>query len=119
MLRTLLIGAALLVASGSVLADHRYISGHVVSIEPSVSVSINGDRYDDGFRVPYQSCSRRYWAPSDYRAVYVEPTYYSRNYRVDRGWRGGWHDRHDRDDHQWHERHEWREHHGYGEDDDD
>ncbi|MEQ1590884.1 MAG: hypothetical protein ABL892_00695 [Thiobacillaceae bacterium] len=113
MLRKTLFAACLLIASGSAMADRDgYVYGRVLTVEPSFSISIGGGRYNDGFRIQYETGGQRYWTHSDYRPrdviyvprpVYVRPVYYSNGYRG-----GDWHHRgwRDRDDH----RDGWRGH---------
>ena len=114
MLRKALMAASILLASGSALAHEGYVSGRVVRVEPSLSVSINGGQYNDGYRVLYESGGQRYWTHSDYRPrgviyvprpIQVQPVYYTQSYYSgNSGHHYGWGNRHDR-----HE--EWREHH--------
>jgi hypothetical protein len=111
MLRTLLISAALLTTSGTVLAHNDDSYGRVVSVEPHFAISFSS-RHHDGFGVLYESGDARYWTATPYHpghAVVLPP-----HYRVDhvhhhrdygygkdrRGWdddRDGW--RGDRRDH--------------------
>ncbi len=65
MLRTLLIAAALLSASGAAMA-HSGNYGRVISVEPHFSISF-GTRHHDGFRVLYESGGDHYWAYTPYR----------------------------------------------------
>ena len=131
MLRKTLIAASLLIASGSVLANDNYVHGRVITVQPSISVSVGGGHHDNGFRVLYESGGQRYWTHSDYyprdviyvpRPVEVQPVYYSdRSYRRDEGYRHGWRDEHhgwrghdrDHDDYD----HDRRRGHGWGHDD--
>lgn len=119
MLSKFLIACSLLIASGSVLADHGYVTGRVVRVEPSFSISFGGGRHHDGFRVLYESGGRQYWTHSDYRPRnviyvprYVEPVYYE-NYYYRPGRHYGWnhHRRHDGHEHHRFD-HGWRGHDG-------
>lgn len=101
MLRTLILAAGLLAASGSALAhdDYGYRHGRVISVEPNFVISF-GTRHHDGFRILYESGGHRYWTHSQYSPgpVIVLPARHIHHYRSD------WHDRHDwRDD-----RRDWR-----------
>jgi hypothetical protein len=100
MLRKTLISAALLLASSGAWARDGYISGHVINVEPSITISVGGHRHQNGYRVLYETGGERYWTHSDYRPhdviyvprpVYVQPVqnYY---YRGDNGHHGGWGD---------------------------
>lgn len=122
MLRKILIASCLIIASGSALANHDYVAGRVVRVEPSFSISFGGGRHHDGFRVLYESGGRQYWTHSDYRPrnviyvprpVYVEPVYYE-NYYAGPGYRRGWshHRHHEGYGHRRFE-HGWRGHHDY------
>lgn len=124
MLRKILIATGLLIASGSALANHDYVAGRIVRVEPSYSTSLGSGRHHDGFRVLYQSGGQQYWTHSDYRPrnviyvprpVYVEPVYYQ-NYYAESDYQRGWnhHRHHDGYEHRRFE-HGWRGHH----DDDD
>ncbi|MEW6120007.1 MAG: hypothetical protein AB1593_07955 [Pseudomonadota bacterium] len=126
MLRTLILAAGLLAASGTALAydDYGHRHGRVISVEPHFTISF-GSRHHDGFRILYESGGYRYWTHSHYRPgpVIVLPPRHVRHIHHHR--HGGWHDRHDwRDDrHDW--RHDWRhdrrddrrEHRRHGRDD--
>ncbi len=113
MLPKLLLAAALLASSATVLAhDDRY--GRVVTVEPHFSISF-GTRHHDGFRVLYESGGSRYWTHTHHHPgrVIVLPEHrhveHVHHYREhDRGWdeRRYWHDR---DDH--HHRHGKPRHH--------
>jgi hypothetical protein len=107
MLRTLLIAAALLTASGTVFAHDGY--GRVVSVEPHVVISF-GTPYPDGFRVLYESGGARYWthtATYPDRVIALPPPY-----RVERHYRRDWDDRGwDRRHDDWRDRRHERRHH--------
>lgn len=118
MLGKTLIASCLLVASSAALAGHDYVSGRVIRVEPSLSLSFSSGNHHNGFRVLYESGGRHYWTHSDYyprdviyvpRPVYVEPVYYG-----DRGrhHRRGHHRHHDWHPH--HRHHDWHGHHRYG-----
>ncbi len=113
MLNQLLIGAALLAASGIASAHdgHGYREGRVISVEPRFVVSF-GSRYPDGFRVLYESGGSRYWTYSSYRPGPVillppRPVYYGpyprRDWHDDHGWDRRHDRRDDRREHRWHD----------------
>ncbi len=101
MLRTLLIATALLTTSGAALARDGHDYGRVISVEPSFSISF-GTRYDDGFRVLYESGGHNYWTHTSYhpgRYFVLPPRQYVQSgygYH-DQGWNGR-------------ERHHWQGH---------
>lgn len=115
MLKHILIGAALLAASGIAAAHDGYRHGRVISVEPHFVVSF-GTRHADGFRILYESGGHRYWTHSYHRpgpVIVVPPRpvyYYAPHPRYDRHWdhrhdhrydrhddrRGGRHDHHGR-----------------------
>ena len=115
MLRTLILAAGLLAASGSALADYDpgYRHGRVISVEPNFVISF-GNRHHDGFRILYESSGHRYWTHSYHHPgpVIVLPprhvthVYHSRHH--------GWNDRHD---HRYDRRDHRRDHRRHGHDD--
>ena len=99
MLRTLILAAGLLAASGSALADydHGYRHGRVISVEPNFVISF-GSRHHDGFRILYESGGHRYWTHSYHRpgpVIVLPPRHVTHVY----------HSRH----HGWDDRRDWRE----------
>jgi hypothetical protein len=112
MLKPLILGAALLAASGLASAhDDGYRHGRVITVEPNFVFSF-GSRYPDGFRVLVESGGSRYWTYSAYRPGPVimlppRPVYYApyprRDWDGDRGWERRHERRHDRRD-DWHDR---------------
>lgn len=112
MLRTLLIAATLLAASGTAIARSDYGHGRVVSVEPHFVLSF-GTRHHDGFRVLYESGGTRYWTHSPYHpghVIVLPPPHrvtHVRHYR-EYGYRDydrGWDDRRGRKD----RRDDWRD----------
>lgn len=101
MLRTLLISAALLAASGTALAHGDYGYGRVVTVEPHFAISF-GTRHHDGFSVLYEYGGSRYWTYAPHHpghVVALPPPHRTRHlhhhhHRHDgRGWDGrddGW-----------------------------
>lgn len=105
MLRTLVLAASLLAASGSALAHNDYgpRQGRVISVEPNFVISF-GTRHHDGFRILYESGGQRYWTHSYHRPgpVIVLPARHVTH--VYHPYRPGWDDRRD-----WrHDRRDWR-----------
>lgn len=105
MLRTLILAAGLLAASGSALAydDYAYRPGRAISVEPHFVIAY-GNRHHDGYRILYESGGHRYWIHSHSRpgAYYVLPPGHIRPIHAYR--HHGWDDRRDwRDD-----RRDWR-----------
>ncbi len=105
MIRTLILAASLLAASGTALAydDYGYRHGRVISVEPHFVISF-GTRHHDGFRILYESGGQRYWTHSYSRpgAYYVLPPGHVRHIHHHRDY--GWNDRYD-----WHgDRRDWR-----------
>lgn len=119
MLRTLLIAAALLTATGTSFAHGGGDGyGRVVSVEPHFVISF-GSPYPDGFSVLYETGGARYWTHTPYYPgpTIVLPHRVQRVYYRDDG--HGWDDRRNgharRDD--WRDEH--REHRRWHHDDDD
>jgi hypothetical protein len=115
MLRKTLIAAALLAASTGAVAHNDYVYGRVVTVEPHFVLSFSSGRYQDGFRILYESDGRHYWTHSHHHpghAIWVpRPVghyahHHKHHYRDDwddrrdggRDHRGTWdrHERHDR-----------------------
>jgi len=65
MLRTLMIAAALLAASGTALADRTYVYGGVAAVEPGFAVSFGTGPYG-GANVMYSSGGLPYWGAVPY-----------------------------------------------------
>jgi hypothetical protein len=113
MFKHILIGAALLAASGIAAAHDGYRHGRVITVEPHFVVSF-GSRHADGFRILYESGGHRYWTHSYHRPgpmIVVPPRpvyYYAPQPRYDRHWNNRhdrhWDNRHDRR----HDRHDDR-----------
>lgn len=97
MLRTLILAAGLLAASGPALAydDYGYRHGRVISVEPRVVISF-GNRHHDGTRILYESGGHPYWTHSHYRPAPVIVLPY----------RGG--HAHPSRHHGWDDDHDWR-----------
>lgn len=97
MLRTLLIAATLLSASGAAMA-HGSDYGRVVSVEPHFSISF-GTRHHDGFRVLYESGGDRYWTYTPYRpshTIVLPPRHQTRHVYHYRDYGHSWDKRHKR-----------------------
>jgi hypothetical protein len=112
MLRTLVLAAGLLAASGPTLAydDPGYRHGRVISVEPHVVISF-GNRHHDGTRILYESGSHPVWTSnSHYRPtpVIILPPRYVKTVHLHRH-------------HDWDDRHDWRhdrcDHRRHGHDD--
>ena len=109
MIRTLLIAATLLTASGAALAHNDIAYGRVIEVEPRVSFSF-GTGYHDGFRVLYESGGQRYWtyAPRHPGHVIMLPPGHRMHHVHHQRHRDRWEKRSDWDDHR-DDRRDWRD----------
>lgn len=108
MLRTFILAASLLAASGTAFAhgDYGHRHARVISVEPNFVISF-GTRHHDGFRILYESGGHRYWTHSYHRpgpVIVLPPRHVTHVYHP---YRHDWDDRRD-----WrHDRRDWRHEH--------
>lgn len=116
MLRSALLAASLLAASGTALA----YDGRVITVEPNITFSF-GTRHHDGFRVLYEFGGEHYWTHTSYHpghTIVLPPRHQVNVYNHDD--HGGYKRRHwdDDDDHPGRGRgRHHRKHHRFGHDD--